>query len=218
MLEPTKAVHDTEGSGFGVKRAIGCAKTVRRERDVPALELTVQEQGKMSCNVDLKADARRNDVRCALDVLKVLRRNNEAPILIVQLAAAKQEIGIGANRAEPLLDAQARRKTFFPNDGSAVDRVGSPDLQGRKEPVEWVKTQVKTRSKTQISRSLQASIRTGQAKKDRRLKSAAGCGDTLACSSDRLQGCQGKQDSGQTMDETRTFQTNSLHAPPAYDG
>src|ERR1700761_2639002 len=103
-------------------------------RGVPVLILEVDFHGQLMGEVVVEADARGEDQGVGAEIANIAE--DVAAADVVDSTTPDEEVGVGVNAAEGILDLWAKEEVFLAADGALVDGIGAADLGSRAEEAE----------------------------------------------------------------------------------
>lgn len=167
-----KGVDDTERQGNGVDDAGG------GRRGVPVLKLRVCFDGQVVGQVVVQSRAGGVHERIGVEVLCVAE--DETAVLIVDCAAAEEEVDVRVEPSDGVLDPGSEKEVFLAADMPSVDGVGAANLKGWPELAEVENGEVGACDDAQVLAACEIGKGAGESAKGGELKLLGSSGSCLS--------------------------------------
>jgi hypothetical protein len=169
-----EAVDDGQGSNSGMD-VVRCDN-----RRTPELGLEIDFEGEVVGEVVVQASAERVDVGGAGDVGDW--PDDVATVLIINLAAADEEINVRAKVVELPVDADAGESAFLGVDGAGVDGIGAPEFNARVVAMKGGYGQIYSGGYAEVSAAFEVGIDASSSSEGREMYCLASGGERLCTS------------------------------------
>src|ERR1700733_1301855 len=151
-----EVIESPESDGYGVN------DTRRYDGSFPMLKLRVGLQGQIMGEVVIETDARGIDEGVGLDVAYVAE--DIAGGVIVNFAAAEEEVGVGVEAADGVFDFGAKEEVLLAADVASVNRIGAAGLKGRADEAKGQESEICSCGDAQVSAAFEIGECAGKAR------------------------------------------------------
>lgn len=155
VVVEVEAVDEAYGDGLGVDVAAG------GDRSGVLLELGIDFEGDLIGKFEIETATVGEDIRNSVEVEECAGGVWVATILVVNLAAAKEEVGVGVIATVETGELDAKEDIFLGVDVASVDGISSADFGGGIEAVEGLEAEVDTSGDAEVLPSSKAGVVAG---------------------------------------------------------